>query len=168
LRELRGGDWAKVHHYGGDPEVVKYELWGPNTPEQSREFIRFAMNAQKENPRRTYELAVELDFSGELIGACGIRIRDAVHGEGDLGYTLRRDHWGRGLGTEVAQTLIQFGFVEIRLHRIWATCHVQNIASARVLEKAGMVREGLLRKSKLQRGTWRDSYLYAILETDPR
>ena len=54
------------------------------------------------------------------------------------------------------------------MHRIYATCDVNNVASARVLEKAGMQREGLLRQDMLLRGRWRDSYLYAILEDDPR
>jgi ribosomal-protein-alanine N-acetyltransferase len=168
LRELCEDDHDSVQQYAGDSEVVKYDLWGPNTPEQSREFIRFAMSVQRMSPRLTYELAIQLNANSQLIGACGIRIRDAVHRAGDIGYTMRRDQWGMGLGTEVARTLIQFGFVELSLHRIWATCHVENVASARVLEKAGMVREGLLRKNKLQRGVWRDSYIYAILETDLR
>ena len=54
------------------------------------------------------------------------------------------------------------------MHRIFAYCDVDNIASARVLEKTGMQREGLVRHDVLMRGQWRDSYLYAILEDDRR
>ena len=54
------------------------------------------------------------------------------------------------------------------MHRIFAYCDVDNIASARVLEKTGMQREGLVRHDVLMRGQWRDSYLYAILEDDWR
>ena len=54
------------------------------------------------------------------------------------------------------------------MHRICAYCDVDNIASARVMEKAGMRREGQLRQDILMHGQWRDSYLYAILEDDRR
>lgn len=52
------------------------------------------------------------------------------------------------------------------MHRVTATCDVANPASARVLEKIGMRREGHLRKNSLMKGTWRDSFLYAALEED--
>jgi RimJ/RimL family protein N-acetyltransferase len=166
LRELMESDWTQVQEYAGDPEVVKYEVWGPNTEEQSREFIRHAMSCQQDKPRKTFEFAVTLKDSGKLIGGCGIRIKDPTQREGDLGYSLLRNQWGKGLGTEVAKALISFGLKRLGLHRVWATCHVENKASARVLEKAGMRREGVLRKNKLQRGEWRDSCLFAVLETD--
>ena len=56
------------------------------------------------------------------------------------------------------------GFGTLELHRIFATCDVRNVASARVLEKVGMRREGHLREDSCMRGQWRDSYVYGILE----
>jgi RimJ/RimL family protein N-acetyltransferase len=64
--------------------------------------------------------------------------------------------------------MVAFGFDELRLHRIYATCNAENLASARVMEKLGMKYEGKLRENALERGRWRDTLLYAILETDPR
>ncbi|NBU20652.1 N-acetyltransferase [bacterium] len=166
IREFSESDWIQIQEYACDYEVVKYETWGPNTEAQTKEFLSYAIKARQESPRQVYEFAVVLRDTGALIGACGIRIKDKANRAGDIGYTLRKDHWGQGLGTEVAKALVQFGFNQLKLHRIWATCHVNNKASARVLEKAGMQREGILRKNILQRGEWRDSYLYAVLETD--
>jgi L-amino acid N-acyltransferase YncA len=57
----------------------------------------------------------------------------------------------------------QFGFTDLRLHRIWATCRPDNQGSARVLEKIGMELEGQLRDHILIRGQWRDSLLYAAI-----
>ena len=68
--------------------------------------------------------------------------------------------------TEAVECVVDFGFSQIGLHKIVATCGFDNIASARVREKNGMQREGYLRKDKYVRGKWRDSLLYAILEPE--
>ena len=83
-----------------------------------------------------------------------------------MGYVFRRDAWGNGYATEAAKALAASGFGQLGMHRIYAHCDVDNVASARVLEKAGMQREGLLRQHMLIRGRWRDSYLYAALEDE--
>ncbi len=84
----------------------------------------------------------------------------------DMGYGLNSDFYGRGYATEAARAVLDFGFNDLGLHRIWATVDVNNDASRRVLERIGMKREGILRKDKLVRGRWRASYLYAILEDE--
>jgi RimJ/RimL family protein N-acetyltransferase len=66
----------------------------------------------------------------------------------------------------VAQLLLRFGFREMHLHRIFATCDPRNLASARVLEKIGMLYEGRMREVMLIRDGWRDSALYAVLEDE--
>ena len=98
------------------------------------------------------------------------KVQNAVHahGDADIRYVLHRDYWGRGRAAEAAGLLLQLGFGQLGLSRIWATCDVENRASARVLEKIGMQREGRLRRNLLIRGRWRDSYLYAILADDWR
>lgn len=168
LREFVPDDWGAVHAYAQDPEVVRYELWGPNDEEQTLAFIGSAIRAQAEVPRRAFELAVTLRTTGELIGGAGLRIRDTTHREADIGYALHRSHWRKGLGTQVARGFVRFGFERLGLHRIWATCHCENVASAKVLARAGMRQEGRLRAHRFQRGAWQDSLLFAILETDPR
>lgn len=64
----------------------------------------------------------------------------------------------------MAHLLVNFGFKELNLHRIYATCDPRNGASAKVLEKIGMVKEGRLRENLLIKGGWRDSFVYGILE----
>ena len=164
LRDFVPKDWKAANEYSSDPIVVRYMPWGPNLPSQTKTFLRLARKASTEKPRTKYELAVVLKSGNRLIGGCGIRIKNADLREGDLGYALNRLHWGNGYATETTKALIQFGFSKLKLHRIWATCDTRNKASARVLEKAGMKREGLLRQNVFQKGAWRDSFLYAILE----
>ncbi len=81
---------------------------------------------------------------------------------------LHPDHWGQGLGSEVAWLLLAFGSAHLGLHRIWATCHPDNTGSRRGLEKVGMLYEGRLRGHLLVGGQFRDSLSFAVLATDPR
>jgi hypothetical protein len=103
-----------------------------------------------------------------LIGRCGLGIRDSEIGEAVLWYTLHPTYWGRGYTTEAALAIVDFGFRELRLHRIWADCDPANIASCRVIEKIGMRREAHLRENAKIKGKWVDSLIYAILAREWR
>jgi RimJ/RimL family protein N-acetyltransferase len=163
LRDFKEADWKAVHSYASDPEVVRYVDWGPNTVEETKSFIRRAIATQKEQPRRNYHFAIVLKTENRLIGACGIFVSNPDNREGWIGFVLNRHFWGQGYATEAAKALVIFGFKKLNLHRIFATCDPANIASARVLEKIGMQREGRLREHKWVKGKWRDSLLYALL-----
>lgn len=162
LRELEQDDLGAVQGWATDPEVCRFMTWGPNTDEDTRAFLAFAATERRREPRVTFELGVE--HEGRLVGAGGLRIRSEANRSGDLGYVLRRDRWGLGWGTEVARALLRFGHEQLGLHRIWATCDVDNVASARVLEKIGMLREGRMKHHMRRHGVWRDSFLYAWVE----
>ena len=166
LREFVESDWQAVHAYAADPQVVRFMAWGPNTEEETREFIRRVMSHQDEAERRQFRFAVVLAAQERLIGACSLCISNPANREAWIGYVYHRDAWGHGYATEVAGALVAFGFGRLGLHRIFATCDPRNTGSARVLEKAGMTREGHLRQHKWERGAWRDSYLYAVLEDE--
>lgn len=168
LRELGDDDATAIQVYAGDAEVVRYLDWGPNALEDTVRFLATSRTARGAAPRTAYHLAVVLKTTGRLIGGCRIEIRSPANGSGDLGYVLDRQHWGHGYATEATRGLVDFGFGQLALHRIWATCDVGNQASARVLEKLGMRREGHLRQNARRKGEWRDSYLYAILEPEWR
>jgi len=164
LRDFEEADWKAVHSYASDPEVVRYMNWGPNTIEETKNFIQRAINSQKERPRRTYTLAIVLEPDNKLIGGCGIYVSNTDNREAYIGYVLNRNFWGKGYATETAKALLKFSFEKLNLHRIFATCDPANIASACVLEKVGMKLEGHLRKHKWAKGEWRDSLLYAVLD----
>jgi RimJ/RimL family protein N-acetyltransferase len=167
LRELSEDDAVSVQAWATDPEVYRYMEWGPNTLEETQEFLRRLIPTRLELPRRTFELGFVLKGTDQLVGAGGLRIRSSQHRIADIGYVLRRDAWGQGLGTEAARALVELGLRRLGMHRIWATCHVENGRSARVLEKVGMQREGRLRGNVLKDAAWRDAHLYALVEGDP-
>ncbi len=166
LREFKTSDFQSTYSYASDSEVVKYMDWGPSRPEDTQRFIDEVIGLQGQNPRRDYELAIILAKDNRHIGGGGIHVSNVKNREGWIGYCLNKDYWGRGFGTETAKALISFGFSQLGLHRIYATCDPANRGSARVLEKAEMTLEGIMRQHKLKGTQWRDSCLYAILETD--
>jgi ribosomal-protein-alanine N-acetyltransferase len=164
LRDFVEDDWRTVHSYAADPEVVRYMEWGPNNEAETKNYVELVIASQKDEPRLDFDLVATLRADGRLIGACSLHVSDPHNREGWIGYVLNPECWGQGYATEAARALLVFGFTQFGLHRIFATCDPHNAASARVLEKIGMRREGHLREHKWQKGTWRDSFLYAILE----
>jgi len=162
LREFTPMDFDAVHEYASDPEVVRYMPFGPNTVEDSRNFLNRAIGRQKEEGRTDFELAVVLKDGGKLIGGC--RLNKTSNLAAHIGYIFNRGYWGRGYATEAARALVRHGFAELGAHRIYATCDPDNIASRRVLEKAGMVLEGRLREDMVCHGEYRDSLILGILE----
>lgn len=166
LRGWQKDDFEAAHAYGSDADNVTYMGWGPNTKEDTRKFIKHSIKMNRRNNSK-YELAVVLKETGKLIGGCGCGIiKNKSRNEAMLGWILHKDHWKQGLGTELAQELIRFGFEELKLHRIYAHCDSENYGSYRVMERNGMRKEGHFIKNCEIRGEWRDEFLYAILEEE--
>ncbi|MEH3139854.1 MAG: GNAT family protein [Mycobacterium kyogaense] len=166
LREFVDTDEASVHAYASDPIVTTFMEWGPNSVEDTRAFLRAAIDHAASPVRADYDLAITDVRSGAVLGGAALSVTNTEHRRGEIGYVLHRDHWSQGLATETAVMLLRFGFDELGLRRISATCHPENRASARVLQKAGLVFEGRMRSHMLVRGHWRDSLLYAIVRDD--
>ncbi|WP_059435697.1 GNAT family N-acetyltransferase [Anaeromyxobacter sp. PSR-1] len=168
LRDFTDEDALALQPWGSDPEVIRYETWGPYDDEQVTEYVRRAAAARLERPRTTFEVGLVLKGSTLLIGAGRIRVRRddrAEHLEGDIGCALRRDAWGRGYATEAACALLDFT-LHLGVRRISATCQVENVRSLRVLQKLGMRCEGRFRHEARERDALRDSYLYVLRERD--
>ncbi|MCJ8013856.1 GNAT family N-acetyltransferase [Paenibacillus sp. KQZ6P-2] len=161
IREYQQDDFASVHRYASNPSVTKYTLWGPNTPEETKEHIDSMLAMQQQEPRVGYEFAVTLKASGEMIGGVGLHVSGA---NGEIGYCFHPDYWGRGYAYESACAMLELGFGRLDLHRIYATCRPENTASERVMQKLGMQKEGHLREHLISNiGGFVDSYLYSIL-----
>ncbi len=166
MREFDASDWQAVHAYQNDPLYLRYYTWTERTPEAVREFIQMFLDQQQEDQRYKFQLAVELKGSGQLIGNCGIRLKQVGAFEADIGYELAPRFWGQGYATEAARAMVRYGFTHFQLHRISSWCIADNAASAHVLEKVGMRQEGRLRENEYFKGRWWDTLLYAILEDE--
>ena len=166
LQEIEKKDWRDIHKYASQPIVCQYQPWGPNTEKESKDFVEQILGDGKTNPRSRFVFAVIQKIDGRMIGSGELNLRDLSNQVGEIAYITNPDHWGKGFATEVAKILIEFGFNEFNLHRIYATCDPRNVGSIRVLEKIGMIKEGRIREDLLIKDGWRDSLLYSILEQE--
>jgi RimJ/RimL family protein N-acetyltransferase len=165
LREYNDGDLEQVHSYCCDPEVTAFMIWGPNSKEQTQDFLTTAQwHAANEHPRKVFELAVVLKETGIVVGGIGMRLRTERKRDADIGYCYSRAVWGQGVGTEAANAMLKFGFETLGLHRIWATCAIENKGSSGIMRKIGMTQEARYRQEDWVNGAWQDALLFAILD----
>lgn len=142
--------------YTADPEVSLYMPWSPHrSVEETRAFLRGRARAWEATD--SYAWTVRWKDSGAMAGM----VEATVTGHSaTIGYVLARDIWGKGVGTEVASAVLEVLKELPPLHRIWAICDVDNVGSARLLEKLGLIREGRLHRwdrhnvSKEPRDCW--------------
>lgn len=112
-----------------------------------------------------YSFALIRKADNLFLGACGIG-SDTSHKRAEIGYWLGKPFWGQGYMSEAARRVIQFGFEELDLNRIQATYFTYNLASRRVMEKAGMTYEGTLRNYVMKWGEFMDMGMCSILRAD--
>ena len=160
LREFVMTDFEAVLAYSCDPKVTRYLFFGPRDADATAEYLEGLLESQREHPRTRFELAVVENASGRVIGACDLSVieRDVI----DLGYMLGVDAWGRGYATEIARSLLDAAFGDLRAARVISTVDVNNRASIHVLEKIGMRWEAVFRKHRRAKNRWWDCHLFVL------
>lgn len=162
IREFAPQDAIALSDITADPDVVRYLSFNAASPAETRALLDFALVSALATPRLEYILAADELASGRLAGSCGFHA-DTSANERELYFVLRRDAWGRGLGTEIVVALIDFGFRELGLSRLFGVAHPDNAASIRVMERAGMAYDGDVPEAFEDAGGWRTGRRYAIL-----
>ncbi|NJK57865.1 MAG: GNAT family N-acetyltransferase [Pleurocapsa sp. SU_5_0] len=162
LRQPVTEDAALIfEHYAQDQEVSKYMTWRPHKSIcETDEYVDRCISSWADHSAFSY--VVEQKENAQLIGMIEIRLNQF---KADLGYVLTKSEWGKGYTPEALQALINWVLGEDEIYRIWAVCDVENAASARVMEKVGMQREGILRQWLVHPNISkepRDCYCYAI------
>ncbi|MBR3017750.1 MAG: GNAT family N-acetyltransferase [Clostridia bacterium] len=167
LRPLRMRDAEDLFAYAKDPEVSKHVLWDTHRSIwDSRQFLRAAIRQYRKGQPGSF--AITLRQSGRMIGTIGFMWINVDYKSGEVGYSLSRDYWNRGIMTEALREVLRFGFEELELNRIEAQHETTNPASGKVMEHAGMRYEGTLRQRIKNKGRYVDVALYAILRSDAR
>lgn len=143
LRPPVDSDAAAIFEaYTQDPEVTRYLMWRPHEQlADAQEYLRRCGVGWDAGTELTWMLTRRTDQ--QVLGA--IALRPQGH-KANIGYVLARPFWGQGLMPEAGRALLSEARHVGGLHRVWAVCDVDNHASARVMEKIGMVREGILRR----------------------
>jgi ribosomal-protein-alanine N-acetyltransferase len=133
----------------------------PYTMRDARDFLRLI---RRSNPETVF--AIEVD--GAAVGGIGFMLQqDVDRVSAEIGYWLGEPFWGRGIVTEALAALTTYGIQQHGLTRIFALPFAANTGSCRVLEKAGYVREALLRRAAIKHGEILDVYQYAFIAPDP-
>jgi ribosomal-protein-alanine N-acetyltransferase len=149
--------------YAQDSEVTRYMTWRPHkNVEETYQIVELMLKLWEE--RNAYSYVITLKDSDSAIGMV------AIHPDGfkvGLGYVLARPHWGKGYVPEAVLVVTNWLLGQPDIYRVFAICDVENLASARVMEKAGMIREGILHRNSIHPNVSdepRDSYIYAIVK----
>ncbi|MEM7782623.1 MAG: GNAT family N-acetyltransferase [Planctomycetota bacterium] len=114
---------------------------------------------------KAYVFSILLKSDPQFVGAIGLEVHEADE-NAELGYWLGRPYWNQGFCTEAAGPVVEYGFAQVGLHRIFAHHLTRNPASGRVLEKIGMKREGCLRGHVRKWGVFEDIEIYGQLASD--
>jgi len=132
--------------------------------ENARSFIRRTHRGLKNGT--AYELGVELKNTGQIIGGIGLLKIDRRSKNAEVGYWLSKKYWGQEIASEALKLILDFGFKKLKLMRFYARVMHPNIASMKLLEKAGFKYEGRMRKHIFKNGKWMDELRYAILREE--
>lgn len=143
LRRLRYEDAEEIFYtYASKPEATRYVSWPTHTSiEDTRQFLEFAFAGWGEGSN--YSFGIRLKYNNRLIGSCG-----CTHESGNLqfGYIFGPLHWGQGYATEAAKAVLTLLKSVPGIKRVGSFVDAENIASIRVLKKAGMEEEAFLER----------------------
>jgi len=150
---------AVFESYPRDPAVSTYMPWSAHESlAETEDYLRGRIAAEGEGHRRYWLVTCAADDA--VLGMIGLKFVDH-HAE--VGFVLARAAWNHGYMTEALQPILEFALAQPGMYRVWGYCDVENRASARVMEKVGMEREGLLRRYArfAVSDEPRDVYMYA-------
>ncbi|HEY9629408.1 MAG TPA: GNAT family N-acetyltransferase [Coleofasciculaceae cyanobacterium] len=153
-------DVAAIYKLGRDPEVTRYMTWQTHKSIQDAvEFLKSCAPLWESGQEFCWVITVKPE--DQAIGTVACRIESSM---ADFGYVLNRAYWGQGYATEAVSAVVAWVMSLPEIHRIWATCDTENLASARVLEKTGLLCEKRLRHAMLRPNLSlmpRDTFVFA-------
>ena len=159
LRPFTLNDLDSLVKYANNPNIANNltdKFPYPYTKENGKMFIEFAT---KNTPTNIFAI----DINGEVSGGIGIHPQEDVHRKNaELGYWLAEPFWGNGIITKAIIQIVEYGFIHFDITRIFARPYGTNVASQRVLEKAGFTFEGRFEKTLFKNGEFKDELIYAV------
>ncbi|MBE2217112.1 MAG: GNAT family N-acetyltransferase [Ignavibacteria bacterium] len=165
LRRLSMRDAGDVFEYASVPEVAEHVSWEYHRNlSDSLHYLRFIT--------QQYESGFPAPWGiihkglGKLIGTIGYHVWSLQSRYGEVGYALSIDFWNQGYVTEAFGAVIRFGFENMGLNRVEATCKLPNTASEKVMLKCGLTFEGIMKQKLFAKGQYHDLKLYGITKED--
>ena len=166
-RKFNEDDFPIVFDWLGDIETMKYRRGEPRSEAEVRDYLNWAISNAEADECKNFEYAVVLKSDGSLIGAA--TLMHLPH-DPEIGWTVHRNYWRQGYGTEIGNAMLRLGFDILNLRRIIAGCNARNHASYRIMEKIGMRQEAHFIKAQhggsALNNEWCDRFQYAILQEE--
>ena len=165
LRPFREADIPDIVALLQEPDIHRTTLHIPYPYAEQHARAWLAQQQKSREEGTGYTFAVLRKEDQQLLGAIDIRPHMA-HRKAEVGYWIGKPYWGRGYATEALKAILRFGFETLNLNRIYATHFAENPASGRVMQKAGMTYEGVMRQAIYKDGRFHDQLMYAILREE--
>ncbi|MEV0913761.1 GNAT family protein [Streptomyces sp. NPDC049967] len=167
LRPFTDADAEPMFALHSSAHVMRY--WDSPPWNERARAERFIATCRKMADEGTgARVALARDSDGAFVGWCGLAGRNPDYRSASLGYVLDETMWGHGYATEAARALLRWAFDALDLNRVQAQTDTRNVASARVLEKLGFMREGTLREDCVVNGEVSDSWVFGLIRREWR
>ncbi len=167
LRPFASTDLDALANILARPDVMQYLDEEPLTRNEVAHIVeRRVQQNHLTDQGDTLWLAVELKATGDMIGTVYLVWLSQEHSQGEVGYRLHPDHWGRGYASEAVCEILAYGFRVLELHRVVGICDDRNEPSRRLLTRIGMRQEAHFREIEWVKGEWRSQLVYAILRDE--
>ena len=160
-RDLKDTDIEDINELYNLTEVNKYQTWGVQSYEDTKEFIDEVITQDSD---LVYNVLVNPD-TDKVIGTIQLAI-DEGNKSAEIEFIIHPNYWNNGIATNIAKTIIKYAFKVLKLNRVWASIDSNNIAARMVLQNLEMKLEGVFRENRLVDGEYRDTLSYAILRSE--
>ncbi len=166
LRRLRRSDAASIQRHANNRDIARFlpRLPSPYIMAEARKWITLTARLARDD--KAYNFGIEDGESGEIVGMIGLRNINRQDRNAEVGYWIGRSFQRRGYAGEALRLILKFAFTELRLVRVYAVVHQNNVASVKLLDRIGFVREGVWRKASRINRRWYDVYAYGILKEE--
>ena len=161
-------DLDNINRLACDSDVMRYVLLWLDDDVQVAAFLGRAIDEAQKNPRISYVLAARVKASDEFAGLTFLEIDPDQASTGEVGIVLLPGFQACGYGKEILQKYMDFGFCTLGLHRMFGKCDERNLASARLMERCGLLYEGTIREHVWLRDHWRSTRYYGMLASEYR
>jgi len=168
IRRLAGGDWKDLLELMADEEFFRYSDSVPLDEDAILRWLQSDAHVKLTTPDQTFFLGIEVQDGNKLIGYISLNFPDPHRLQATFNIGLNQKFHRRGFAREAVVALLTFCFEGLKLHRIAAWCDSRNTAGCRLLEKAGLRREGEFVKHRLLHNEWANSSWYAMLDEEFR
>ena len=165
LREVSFDDAKDFFVHRSDKETMKY-IGKPlhKTVSETEVIINKMIDGIKAN--ETIAWAITLKGNPKFLGTIGYHRISREHHRGEIGYMIGKEHWNKGIVSEAAKKIIDYGFTKMKFHSIEGVIDPNNIASKKLLTKSGFVKEAYFKENYLFDGKFVDTEIYSLLKKD--